>query len=49
MDQVIHRGKGVLDYKAENALFKRAKGYMYEEVTMERIENEGDGERVESK
>ncbi|WP_144519954.1 hypothetical protein, partial [Bacillus thuringiensis] len=42
-------GKEVSDREVENALFKRATGYTYEEVTVERVQNEDDCESVETK
>ncbi|HDW3057415.1 TPA: hypothetical protein RMI67_005227 [Bacillus cereus] len=49
MDQAVRRGKEVVDREVENALFKRATGYTYEEVTVERQQNEDDCESVETK
>ncbi|KFN01521.1 hypothetical protein D0U04_07815 [Bacillus clarus] len=43
MDQAVRRGKEVVDREVENALLKRATGYTYEEVTVEREKN-GDDE-----
>ena len=48
MDQVIRRGKDVVDREVENALFKRATGYTYEEVTVERVQKDDD-KSVETK
>ncbi|MGX5634370.1 hypothetical protein [Bacillus thuringiensis] len=49
MDQAVRCGKEVVDREVENALFKRATGYTYEEVTVERQQNEDDFESVETK
>ncbi|MED1381775.1 MULTISPECIES: hypothetical protein [Bacillus cereus group] len=43
IDQYVRRGKEVVDREVENALLKRATGYTYEEVTVEREKN-GDEE-----
>ncbi|MEI4618082.1 hypothetical protein [Bacillus cereus] len=47
--QALAKGKEVSDREVENALFKRATGYTYEEVTVERVQNEDDCESVETK
>ncbi|OUB20094.1 hypothetical protein BK708_19225 [Bacillus thuringiensis serovar yunnanensis] len=49
MDQAVRRGKEVVDREVENALLKRATGYTYEEVTVEREKNGDDFESVETK
>ena len=36
MDTSVSRGKEVVDREVENALLKRATGYTYEEVTVEK-------------
>ncbi|NLB89707.1 MAG: helix-turn-helix domain-containing protein [Clostridiales bacterium] len=35
INQALKKGKEVADYEVENALFKRAKGYSYQEITRE--------------
>ncbi|AFU12936.1 Phage terminase, small subunit [Bacillus thuringiensis MC28] len=46
----LKRGKEVVDREVENALLKRALGYTYEEVTVEREQvTEGEFESVETK
>lgn len=35
--QAVKKGKEVADFEVENALYKRAKGYSYEEITKELI------------
>lgn len=49
IDQYVRRGKEVIDREVENALLKRATGYTYEEVTVEREKNGDDFESVETK
>ncbi|WP_420973818.1 transposase [Bacillus thuringiensis] len=49
MEQAVRRGKEVVDREVENALFKRATGYTYEEVTVERQQNGGELQSVETK
>lgn len=54
IQQALKRGKELVDIEVENALFKRAMGYSYEEVTIERrnIGKDEDGlifEMVETK
>lgn len=41
----LKKGKEVADYEVENALFKRAVGYRYDEITYEDV----DGEMMETK
>jgi transcriptional regulator with XRE-family HTH domain len=41
--QALKRGKEVVDIEVENALYKRAMGYKFKEVTRERVKGE-DGE-----
>lgn len=36
--EAIKKGKEIADYEVENALFKRAKGYTYKEVTKKNID-----------
>lgn len=43
--QALKKGKEVVDRQVENALLKRALGYTYEEVTMERIVDTGQKNR----
>ncbi|MGQ7112292.1 hypothetical protein ACUOFC_32080 [Escherichia sp. TWPC-MK] len=43
------KGKEVSDREVENALFKRATGYTYEEVIVEREEKDGAFQSVETK
>ncbi|MCQ6331772.1 hypothetical protein, partial [Bacillus cereus] len=49
MHQAVRRGKEVVDREVENGLFKSATGYTYEEVTVERQQNEDDMKSVETK
>lgn len=35
----IKKGKEIVDYEVENALYKRALGYSYDEVTREKVKN----------
>lgn len=43
IDEVLKRGKEVIDRQVENALLKRALGYSYEEVTHEPVYNKETG------
>ena len=45
LNELLKKGKDKADYKVENALFKKATGYTYEEVTREEFENPDTGER----
>lgn len=51
MDQAVRRGKEVVDREVENALLKRALGYTYEEVTVEKqqVSEDDDFQDVETK
>ena len=40
LSEVLKRGKAEADYEVEDALFKRAIGYEFEEITSERVYNE---------
>lgn len=45
IDEALKKGKEVVDIAVENALFKRAMGYEYQETTRERVKVSGpDGE-----
>ena len=46
ISEALKRGKEVVDIQVENALFKRAMGYEYEETKI--IISEKDGKRVET-
>lgn len=45
ISEALKKGKEVVDRQVENALLKRALGYTYEEVTMERIVDTGQKNR----
>ena len=47
----IKKGKEIVDYEVENALYKRALGYSYDEVTQEKVRDAitGDYRMVETK
>ncbi|MEW4152194.1 hypothetical protein Q0N88_18905 [Bacillus thuringiensis] len=47
--QALAKGKEVSDREVENALFKRATGYTYEEVTVEREKVDGELQSIETK
>ena len=44
LSKALKDGKEIADYKVENALYKRALGYKYKEITRERKLNEVTGE-----
>jgi len=45
LSEALKKGKDVVDIEVENALLKRALGYSYEEVTIERIVDTGQKKR----
>ena len=45
LSETLKRNKAIVDIEVENALFKRALGYTYEEVTIERIVDTGQSKR----
>ena len=47
--QALAKGKEVSDREVENALFKRATGYTYEEITVEREKVDGEFQSIETK
>ena len=47
--EALKKGKEVADREVENALFKRATGYEYKEVTIEYIETEVNGQKTPAK
>lgn len=44
-EQSLKRGKEIIDFQVENALFKRAIGYTYNEITKERLIDTGQRKR----
>ena len=45
ISNALKKGKDVIDIQVENALLKRALGYRFDEITMERIDDTGQNKR----
>lgn len=45
LNELLKKGKKKADFEVENALFKKAIGYTYEEVTKEEVENPETGKK----
>ena len=46
ISDTLKKNKEIADYEVENALFKRALGYSYDEVTREKVKNPLTGEFI---